>query len=133
MILKNPQFLVKLHKKMDVKLKILTATIFLILITSTTAKQDLNFTVRNSKGLCFYQTDVDCQTCDNQTFTLNGSVDHLIHLGAQKPYGNCNNYTTTNSTEIISDYMTVDFLWEIAILGILLALFLRWTNFRRIG
>jgi len=119
---------------MDVKLKILGATIFLILITSVQALQDVNFTVRNSKGLCFYQTDVDCQTCDNETFILNGSVDHIIHLAAQKPLGNCGNYNQTlNSTQYIEKYIAVDFMWEMAIIGILLAVFLRWVRGRQLG
>lgn len=114
--------------------KICVSLIFLFLfINSVTALQDINFTVRNSKGLCFYQNDVDCQTCNNETFILNGSLDHMIHLAAQKPYGNCNNYSTTNSTELIDDYIDVDFMWEIAVVAILLGVFLRWIKNRRIG
>ena len=135
--MKNLRLLVKFFYKMEEKAKIFSITLLFLLITSTQAAQDVNFTVRNSKGLCFYTDDVDCQTCDNSTFILNGSIDHIIHLAAQKPLGNCGNYTkdlyTTNSTEIITEYMTVDFMWEMAIIGLLLAVFLRWVRGRRLG
>jgi len=98
---------------------------FLILINYATALQDVNITIRNTKGLCFYSDDVDCQYCDNETLTLLGTKDHLIHLSPQKPYSNCGDIGL-NQTETIDTYINPVFVTQAFIVGGFFAVFLGW-------
>lgn len=106
--------------------------ILLFLISNVQAVQDVNITMRNTKGLCFYSLDTDCQYCDNETFTLSGTEDHIIHLASQKPYSNCG-VIHVNSTSTISEYFNPDFLTEALIAGVFFIFFLGWVTKKRGG
>ena len=93
--------------------------------------QDATITVRNNKGLCFYTDSSECQYCDNETFSLEGLNDHIIHLSPQKPYSNCGNYSAGTSENIILTYLNYNFLLLIARLALIFVFFLGWIRWRK--
>jgi len=106
--------------------------VLFFLVLTATAENTVNITMQNNKGLCLYNDDVNCQTCDNETLTLSGTQDYLLHLAPMKPLGNCNDYNfSLNNSQMIDKYISYDYAWDFAILGILYAMFLGWTKLRR--
>jgi hypothetical protein len=63
--------------------------VLFFLISSVYAIQDINITVRNEKGLCVRQINSDCQICDNETLTLDGTSDHVLYLERQGIFDSC--------------------------------------------
>jgi hypothetical protein len=51
------------------------------------ASQNANITLFDSRGLCLRENL--CQTCDNQTLSLDGTSDHMIYLEPEHIYDNC--------------------------------------------
>ena len=83
--------------------------IYITIIFSIPAQaiNDVNITIDNSKGLCLYQQNPDCQYCDNETLILSGTSDHYIYLTNQRPYGNCDNWTL-DSNQTIQTYLVAE-------------------------
>lgn len=55
--------------------------IFLLLIGSVSAIQDINLYVDNKKsGLCLSIDDFDNPICNNQTLIIEGTNDHIIYI-----------------------------------------------------
>jgi hypothetical protein len=102
---------------------IITATILILISQIAFGLQDINITVRNTKGLCLYSEDVNCQTCDNETMILSGTSDHMIHLTNQKPYGNCDNWTI-DSNETIRTYISGEKSYDYVRFGLFFAIFI---------
>jgi len=105
------------------KIKILYPLIFLFLIGSCAAIQDVNITVKNTKGLCLYQSP-NCQYCDNETMILDGTSDYILHLTTQKPYGNCDNFSM-DYNETMSEYVySGSHIYDYVRAGLFFAVFL---------
>jgi hypothetical protein len=95
------------------------------------AFQDANITVYDDHGLCVAFDDSQCQTCDNQTISLDGTKDHLMKIVPERLYGNCHNYSLQNVRqygddigETISSGEYLD--WVMVVILISIIVFIIW-------